>query len=124
MIDWRAMSSGARDIAVDGDSVVVTLPGPRQQRIDVEAGSEAIELRSIVARRAVVETLDDPGLAAWHRNRAVNLVGFRLDDRGRLVGETWIPCAGLTTAEFLVYVREMAAACDLFEFQLTGKDRE
>jgi hypothetical protein len=124
MIDWRAMSSGVRDIAVDGDSIVVTLPGQRQQRLDVEAGIDAMELRSIVARRAVVETLDDPVLAAWHRNRAMNLVGFRLDDRGRLIGETWIPRAGLTTAEFLVYVRGMAAACDLFEFQLTGKDRE
>ena len=63
-------------------------------------------------------------LVAWERNRASSLVGFRVDDRGRLVGESWVPTPGLTRDEFLFYLRSAAAACDLFEYQLTGKDRE
>lgn len=123
MIDWRKLCLGARDVQIEGDAVVVTLGRERQHRVDVESKSDAVELRAVVARRAVVEQ-ENPVLAAWHRNRAVSLVGFRLDERGRLVGESWVPGAGLTADEFLVYVRGIAAACDLFEFQLTGKDRE
>ena len=123
MIDWRKLCVGARDVQIEGDAVVVTLGRERQHRVDVESKSDAVELRAVVARRAVVEQ-ENPVLAAWHRNRAVSLVGFRLDERGRLVGESWVPNAGLTADEFLVYVRGIAAACDLFEFQLTGKDRE
>ena len=124
MIDWRKLCAGAQDVQIDGDAVVVTLGRGRQHRVDVESKSDAVELRAVVARRAVVAEQENPVLAAWNRNRAVSLVGFRLDDRGRLVGESWVPGAGLTADEFLVYVRGIAAACDLFEFQLTGKDRE
>jgi hypothetical protein len=86
--------------------------------------SDAIELSSLVARPSVLAEIDSPSLAAWRRNRAASLVGFRVDERGRLVGESWVPTEGLTRDEFLLYVRGLAAACDLFEFQLTGKDRE
>jgi hypothetical protein len=124
MIDWRKLCTGAQDVQIDGDAVVVTFGHGRQHRVDVESMSEAVELRAVVARRAVVDEQDNAALAAWYRNRAANLVGFRLDDRGRLVGESWVPGAGLTAEEFLVYLRGIAAACDLFEFQLTGKDKE
>ena len=124
MIDWRKICAGVRDLQFDGDAVLVTLVGGFQHRVEVEPKHDAIELRAIVARRGVVEGLDIPALAMWRRNRASTLVGFRLDNRGRLVGESWVPGAGLTTDEFLVYVRNIAAACDRFEFQLTGKDRE
>jgi hypothetical protein len=124
MIDWRKLCTGAQDVQIDGDAVVVTLGRGRQHRVDVASKSEAVELRAIVARRAIVDEQDNPALAAWYRNRAGSLVGFRLDDRGRLVGESWVPGAGLTADEFLVYLRGIAAACDLFEFQLTGKDGE
>lgn len=33
-----------------------------------------------------------------------------------------MPKAGLTGAEFGAYVRAVAAECDRFEYQLTGKD--
>ena len=124
MIDWRKLCTGAPDVQIEGDAVIVSLSRGRQHRVDVEAKSDAIELRAVVARRAVVEEQKNPALAAWSRNRACSLVGFRLDERGRLIGESWVPGAGLTADEFLVYVREIAAACDLFEFQLTGKDKE
>ena len=124
MMEWRKLCSSARDVEVDGDSLVVSLQDGRRHRIDVQVSDDSVELRAIVTGRAVVESQEDAALAAWHKNRAVSLVGFRIDRKGRLIGETWIPQAGLTAAEFLVYVRSMAAACDLFEFQLTGQDKE
>jgi hypothetical protein len=124
MIAWRSFCTGVRGIKLDGDTVVVTLGKEREHRIAVESKGDAIELCAVVARRGVVNELENPALAAWRRNRASSLVGFRLDERGRLVGESWVPGAGLTAVEFLVYLRGIAAACDLFEFQLTGKGRE
>ena len=124
MIDWGRLCAGAKDVQIDGDAIEITLGRGRQHRVDVEIKSDAIELRAVVARRAVVAEQENPALAAWNRNCGSSLVGFRIDERGRLVGESWVPGAGLTGDEFLVYVREIAMACDLFEFQLTGKDRE
>ena len=96
----------------------------RQHRVNVSAEGDSIELTSVVARRSVVEQSKDTAIAAWQRNRGASLVGFRIDKGGRLVGEAWVPGAGLTADEFQFYLRSTAAACDLFEFQLTGKDRE
>lgn len=125
MTELRKLCAGARDLQVESDTVVlVRLGESRQHRVEVGVTSDAIELRAIVARRSRLDGLEDPQLAAWHRNRAVGLVGFRVDERGTLVGESWVPTAGLTGAEFRGYVRGLAAACDLFEFQLTGRDRE
>src|SRR5688500_6093724 len=124
MTDWRRYCVGARGIQVDRDAAMVALGRGRKHRVDVAASQDVIELSAVVARRGVVEVQENPTLAAWKRNRSVSLVGFRLDDRGRLVGESWVPAAGLTDGEFVVYLRGLAAACDLFEFQLTGKDKE
>ena len=124
MIEWRKFCAGASDIAPDDTGLTVQFSNGRRQRIDVRPREGVIELRGIVARRAIAEQLERVALHAWERNRATSLVGFRADDRGRLVGESWIPTAGLTRDEFLFYVRSTAAACDLFEFQLTGRDRE
>ena len=124
VIEWREFCVGAPDIAPDSVGLAVQFSNGRVQRIDVRTGDGVIELRSVVARRTVTEHIDDVALKAWERNRASSQVGFRADDRGRLVGECWVPTAGLTRDEFLFYVRSAAAACDLFEFQLTGHDRE
>lgn len=124
MIDWTRLCAGARDIQVDGNAVTVSLGQMRQHRVDVSAEGDSIELTSVVARRGVVERSKDTAIAAWQRNRGASLVGFRIDKGGRLVGEAWVPGAGLTADEFQFYLRSIAAACDLFEFQLTGKDRE
>jgi hypothetical protein len=124
MIDWRRFCDGARDVRIDGDAMVVDLGRGRLHRIDVRSVHDAVELSGVVARRAIVDRIEDGALAAWTRNRAGSLVGFRLDNRGRLVGEAWVPGNGLTSDEFMFYVRSVASACDLFEFQLTGRDRE
>lgn len=63
-----------------------------------------------------------PQLDAWQRNRAVKLVGFRVDARGRLVAEARVPKHGLTPDEFRTYVSAVATEADRLELILTGKD--
>jgi hypothetical protein len=124
MTEWQQFGRGARDLEWDGETLRVELGRGRQQRVYISATTEAIEFSAVVARRSVVSGLEKPALAAWARNRAASLVGFRIDNKGRIVGEAWVPRVGLTREEFLFYVRRTAAVCDLFEFQLTGRDRE
>jgi hypothetical protein len=124
VIEWREFCVGAPDLIQDNSGVTVQFSNGRRQRIDVRPGVGVIELRGVVARRAVAVQIERVVLVAWEHNRATSLVGFRIDDRGRLVGECWVPTPGLTRDEFLFYLRSAAAACDLFEYQLTGRDRE
>jgi hypothetical protein len=124
VIEWREFCVGALDVVPDDAGVDIQFSNGRRQRIDIRPGDGVIELRGVVARRAVALQIERLALVAWERNRASSLVGFRMDDRGRLVGESWVPTHGLTRDEFLFYLRTAAAACDLFEYQLTGKDLE
>lgn len=124
MIEWREFCVGAPDLIPDGAGVTVQFSNGRRQRIDIRPGDVVIELRGVVARRSVAMQIERVALVAWEHNRASSLVGFRVDDRGHLVGESWVPTCGLTRDEFLFYLRSAAASCDLFEYQLTGKDRE
>jgi hypothetical protein len=71
-----------------------------------------------------VEEIPDAAVRAWVRNRSVMLVGFRVDERGRMVGESWVPKPGLTAAEFQFILRHLATESDRFEFQLSGQDHE
>ena len=65
----------------------------------------------------------DP-LRPWRYNRAAQLVNFRIDTRGRVCAEGWVPKAGLTAEEFQLVLRRVADESDRFEFMLTGKDIE
>lgn len=124
MPDWRQFCRGADGVSVDGDGVGVMASNERRHRISVSETAETYELMGIVARPAAIESIPDVPLRAWRRNRGTQLVGFRIDRKGRLVGEAWIPKAGLDREEFLLYLRRVAAACDLFEYHVTGTDRE
>lgn len=123
MSDWRAFCRGAERISVDGESAVV-MTGDRRQRVEIRETPDTYEFMSIVVRPSVVASVPDVPLRAWRRNRAMQNVGFRVDRKGRLVGEAWVPKAGISRDEFLLSVRRCAAECDLFEFHLTGKDSE
>jgi hypothetical protein len=120
--DWKRWCRGHEDIARDGNGVIVTFVGGRHHRIDVSDAGEAYELTGFVARPATLQAIPNAYLRAWERNRTTKLVGFRINRRGRLVGEAWVPKPGLGADEFLHYVRRMAAECDRFEYILTGKD--
>lgn len=114
----------ANDIAIDGTDVVVTFSDERHHRITVEEKDDCFVLCAFVVRQRVVSKLRDLPIQIWLRNRSVSLVGFRIDRKGRLVGEAWVPKAGLTAEEFQLYVRTVAVECDRFEYILTGQDVE
>jgi len=122
--DWREFCRRRRDLAVEADEIVVTFENQRRHRLDVRETDEEFVLTGIVARQAIFTDVPDAALRAWKRNRSTQLVGFRVDRNSRLVGEARGPKAGLERGEFLLYVMRVATECDLFEYHLTGKDRE
>ena len=124
VLDWRQFCRGLDGISVDEDGIEVVMADERHQRIAIRERAETFELTGIVARPGAIDTVPDVPLRAWRRNRAMQLVGFRLDQKNRLVGEAWVPKAGLDRDQFLFYIKRVAAECDLFEYHLTGKDRE
>ena len=119
--DWRRFCNG-KEFAIDGETILVTLPGGRVHRVSVIDQPDAILLTSIVVRASKVVAIEHLPLEAWQRNRGTELVGFKVDGKWRLIGEAWAPKAGLTAAEFGAYVHAIAAECDRFEYQLTGAD--
>jgi len=123
--EWRTVSTAA-GYTPDGNVLAVTFGDlERRQQIRVDDTlPDVIRLWSVVARPAELREVDEPLMTAWRRNRLSELVGFTLDARGRMIGEAWVPCEGLTQAEWKVYVLALARACDRFEYLLTGRDRE
>ncbi|WP_441286821.1 YbjN domain-containing protein [Sorangium sp. KYC3313] len=121
--EWTRLCKGA-GFAIDGDEIEVRFADERHHRVRVDDEGDAFRVVGVVAQRAEVQRQENLALRAWRRNRSTQLVGFRLDDRGRLVGESWVPKAGLSGEEFAAYVRQVAAECDRFEYLLTGKDTE
>lgn len=113
-----------KDFSVNDSNIDVQFSNGRHHRVNVEEFKGVYLLISIVARRAVASSLSDLPICAWLRNRATALMGFRIDRKGRLIGEAWVPKAGLTAEEFQLYVRTVATECDQFEFFITGKDAE
>lgn len=124
MSDWRRMSREA-GFTVAGDEIEVTFADSRKHRVTVEEGSDrrGLRLSAVAARPAMVpDDPEGPHVHAWKRNRFSDLVGFKIDGRGRLVGEAWVPLAGLDAEEWALYVRTVARACDRVEYLLSGRD--
>ena len=121
--DWRRWAL-AGEFALEGDSVRVTFLDGRTQRVYVKQSllDDSLRFWSIAARPAVVERLSEADLYAWKRNRGSDLVGFKIDRRGRLIGEVWLPAAWVTKEEWQLCVRLLAERCDRIEFLLTGKN--
>ena len=109
---------------MDGEFVEVTFASERRQRVRIEDQGDAFRLCSVAARAEKLSTLSSPELWAWERNRSLSLMGFRMDERGRMIGEAWVPKVGLTAEEFQLFVRTVALECDRFEFILMGQDHE
>src|SRR5262249_960005 len=124
MSEWQRMCRGVEGLSVDGTSVVVSFANERRHRVEVHDCGDTYQLMGIVARPAALEGIPDVAIRVWERNRATPLVGFRRDQKGRLIGDAWIPKAGLRREELLLYVQHVAAECDRVEYLLTGKDRE
>lgn len=121
--EWRSWCKGQADLKVASGALVVELGDDRRQVVQVTAGEDCLELSSNVLRPGLVKA-EDVVFRAWRRNRITRLVGFKVDKRGWLIATAWTPIAGLTAAEFVALVRRIAREADLFEYQLTGADRE
>ena len=121
--DWRRLTREA-GLRLDGDTIEVTFGDQRRQTVYVETAGDGMTLRlwSIVARPAALSMLHTPDIDGWRRNRLSELLGFSIDVRGRMIGESWLPVAGLTSDEWEYCVRNLAKGCDRFEYLITGKD--
>jgi len=112
----------AKDFEVQDQRVTVSLPDGRRHRVRVDDAGETFQLVSVVVSATVGAGIEDLPMRTWQRNRRTELVGFRIDRRGRLVGMSWVPKPGLSEDEFQLYVRTLASECDRYEFELTGED--
>ena len=123
-IEWKAWCRAQDDLTVRSDEVTVTLPGQRAHRVTIAHVDGGLVLTARVCTGATVSSLEEPELLVWERNRVAQLVGFRIDKHDVLLGESWVPEAGLTAEELVFYVRHLAAESDRFEALLTGRDVE
>ncbi|MBA2539979.1 MAG: hypothetical protein H0V17_10120 [Deltaproteobacteria bacterium] len=121
--EWRRLVRG-KEFEVEGDEVIVDVGLERSHRVRVTAEIDGLHLEAIVARSAVIIAAPELGRLAWERNRGGSIVGFRLDRKGRLIGEAWVPSIGLERGELELILNHVAAECDRFEHLLTGKDVE
>jgi hypothetical protein len=124
--DWRRLCREAA-LKVEDSTIRVTFADGRGHRVTVEGDPDAGELRlwAVAAPPSAVAKADDePHMVAWKRNRASDLVGFKVDGRGRLIGEAWVPTASLHADEWATYVQAVARSCDRVEYLLTGRDEE
>ena len=124
MADWRAFCQSAKDLLLGTDWIDVSKDDGRKHRIYVQDSGDNYSLSGIVVSRSVVDAMHEPDRRVWQRNRAMQLIGFRVNSKSQIVGEALVPKAGLTREEFLLYLRRVAIECDQLEYQLTGKDDE
>lgn len=125
--DWRSLARRADLSLTPADTTRIELEGGSAQTVELRehADSKTLRARSVIAtKKTLAEASSDvaPLLYAWQRNRLSDLVGFTIDGKGRLVGESWIPLEGLTPAELRLYLHELARVCDWHEFRLTAQD--
>jgi hypothetical protein len=119
--EWHTLCADP-GFEVTDDGILVGLDDSRTHRVHVDATPDTWELTAVVATPRVLAGLEAPSLQCWARNRLSDLVGFRIDGRGRLLANGWVPRAGITAAEFSMQVRLLAREADRFEFNLSGTD--
>lgn len=113
-----------RQFDVEGSSVTCWFADRdtgRKHVVRVQRHDGGLRFEATVATAKTLDRMDeDPARWAWRRNRASSLVGFRVDQK-RLIAEAVAPTIGLTEAEFMVYLRAVAAEADRMEL---GVDRK
>jgi len=125
---WKTLcrESGFR---YEENSIRIPCGEERFQLIRVEEADDGvIRLWSRVALRSQLPEgrpeLERPEVEAWLINRYRELVGFKVAERGTIIGEVWVPKLGVTAEEWSLYVHTLAKACDRLEYLWTGTDRE
>jgi hypothetical protein len=111
------------------DSIRVPCGEDRFQEVRVdESDSAVIRLWSRVVLRSQIAVdrveMERPEIEAWLINRYRELVGFKVAERGTIIGEAWVPLIDVSAEEWSLYVHTVAKACDRLEYLWTGADRE
>lgn len=119
--EWQWMCKG-RNFEVEDESVNVRFESGRTHSVQVKATEDGFEFQAIVARARMIEDPAKLQIQIWMCNRTAQLVGFRLDGRGRVVASGWVPKAGASAEEFQRVLHRVAAESDRLEFLLTGRD--
>jgi hypothetical protein len=123
--DWRIVAAHLGHKVSDGE-IIFNFPNKRQQRVFVDEASEATAVRlwSVILGPSATAELSDgsPLEYAWERNRLSDLIGFSVDQRGRLIGETWISAVAVGRDLFDFHLSELARVCDWHELRLSGAD--
>lgn len=125
---WKAL---CREAGLDSESGAIRVPVGQERfqtvRVD-DADPEVVRLWSRVALRSQLATgrpgLERPELEAWLINRYRELVGFKVVERGTIIGEAWVPMIDVSAEEWKLYVHTLARAADRLEMLWTGADRE
>lgn len=121
--DWVRACREAGLSPVD-DAVMVPLGHEGRHCISVAEEGGEIRLTGVVLRASETGDIGDLVERVLDRNRSVRLLGYRVDDRGRLVGEARLPAAGLEADELVFRLKLLAADCNRFEYVLAGRDEE
>ncbi|HEV7676347.1 MAG TPA: hypothetical protein VGQ12_17585 [Candidatus Angelobacter sp.] len=110
-----------------GGEIRVPCGRDRFQRVRVDDSmGDVIRLWSVVVTRGGAQHLTNPNpsLEVWRINSYRELVGFKVAEHGRVIGECWVPMIGITEKEWKIYVMTLAKACDRMEYLWTGKDAD
>jgi hypothetical protein len=125
--DWKTLcrQTGLR---YQEGSIRVRCGSDRFQDIRVDDSNPGVvRLWSRVASRSQLSSdapeLERPEVEAWLINRYRELVGFKVVERGTIIGEAWIPMIEVSADEWRLYVHTVAKACDRLEYLWTGVDR-
>lgn len=126
-VSWKGLCRDA-GLKYEGDSIRVPCGNDRFHVVRVDdSDSQVIRLWSRVASRhqlAERPEMERPEIEAWLVNRYRELIGFKVAERGTIIGESWIPTIDVAPDEWALYVRTLATACDRMEYLWTGADIE
>ena len=100
MADEWWMLCQTEDIIVENLHVNVKFGDDRRHRVTINEEDDAYVPSALVVGQAMAQSLPNLAMQASLWNRTTSLVGFRIDKRGRLIGEAWVPKAGLDASEF------------------------
>jgi hypothetical protein len=125
---WKSLCRDA-GLKYQGDIIRVPCGNERFQDVRVDDSNPGVlRLWSRVAgrRQLAFESpeLERPEIEAWRINRYRELVGFKVAERGAIIGEAWIPLIDVSPDEWRLYVLTVARACDRLEYLWTGADAE
>lgn len=121
--DWRRFCE-RKGYSLEGDFVEVSLGDDRKHRVGIREDGDHLLLSATVLKPSAAREIKNLSMRAWLRNREVQLIGFRIDAKDRLIGEARLLMEGVTKAEFHLYLDTLAIEADRLEYALTGEDRE